>query len=470
MQVSVETLNDLERRVTVQVPAERVTQAMQDRLVAMSRRVKVDGFRPGKVPLKIVKRMYGDQVLYETVSELMQNSLHDALVQEKLNPLGSPSIEPKPVEEGQDLEYSATFEVMPEFELSGFESIQVERPVAEVTEQDVDHMIDKLRRQRAIWNAVERPVRDNDRIRFDFEGKIDGQDFAGNKGENTQIVLGEKSLLPDFEARLIGLTAGAEVDFDLTFPEDYQAQEVAGKTAHFQVKLHEIEEAHLPEVDTDAEESSVGETNVNKSSIWHFPHMIVGAIALFFYVGVEVIAGDTIIRYGQSLQIDMSSAKYFTSLTMLGMIIGYICGIIFIPRMLSQVNALRISAVLGIIFTFGAVLSPAGQQITLPFRDLVTFQAVTLTIPVTVLFVALLGLANALIWPSMWPLALNGVGRFTKTASALLVMAVVGGAIIPLIYGKLADIFTTQAAYWVCLPCYLILLYYSLHGYKLKGR
>jgi len=249
MQVSVETLNDLERRVTVQVPAERVTQAMQDRLVAMSRRVKVDGFRPGKVPLKIVKRMYGDQVLYETVSELMQNSLHDALVQEKLNPLGSPSIEPKPVEEGQDLEYSATFEVMPEFELSGFESIQVERPVAEVTEQDVDHMIDKLRRQRAIWNAVERPVRDNDRIRFDFEGKIDGQDFAGNKGENTQIVLGEKSLLPDFEARLIGLTAGAEVDFDLTFPEDYQAQEVAGKTAHFQVKLHEIEEAHLPEVD-----------------------------------------------------------------------------------------------------------------------------------------------------------------------------------------------------------------------------
>lgn len=228
--------------------------------------------------------------------------------------------------------------------------------------------------------------------------------------------------------------------------------------------------AHLPEVDTDAEEPSVGETNANKSSIWHFPHMIFGALALFFYVGVEVIAGDTIIRYGQSLQIDMSSAKYFTSLTMLGMIIGYICGIIFIPRMLSQVNALRISAVLGIIFTLGAVLSPAGQHITMPFRDLVTFQSVTLTIPVTVVFVALLGLANALIWPSMWPLALNGVGRFTKTASALLIMAVVGGAIIPLIYGKMADIFSTQAAYWVCLPSYLILLWYSIQGYRLKGR
>lgn len=228
--------------------------------------------------------------------------------------------------------------------------------------------------------------------------------------------------------------------------------------------------AHLPEVDTDSEEPSLGETNVNKSSIWHFPHMIFGAVALFFYVGVEVIAGDSIIRYGQSLSIDMSSAKYFTSLTMLGMIIGYIMGIIFIPKMLSQVNALRISAILGIAFTLGAVLSPASSVITMPFRDLVTFKAVTLTIPVTVLFVALLGLANALVWPSIWPLALNGVGRFTKIASALLVMSVVGGALIPLVYGKLADIFNTQAAYWICMPSYLILLYYSIHGYRLKGR
>jgi MFS transporter, FHS family, L-fucose permease len=228
--------------------------------------------------------------------------------------------------------------------------------------------------------------------------------------------------------------------------------------------------AHLPEVDTEAEEPEVGETNVNKSSIWHFPHMIIGAIALFFYVGVEVIAGDTIIRYGQSLNIDMSSAKYFTSLTMLGMIMGYVLGIILIPKALSQVNALRISAFLGIIFTLGAVFAPLSAQITMPFRDLVTFNAVTLTIPVTVLFVALMGLANALVWPAMWPLALNGVGKFTKTASALLIMSVVGGALIPLAYGKLADIFTTQSAYWVCLPCYLILLYYSLYGYKLKGR
>ena len=249
MQVSVETLNDLERRVTVQVPAERVAKEIQDRLVAMSRKVKVAGFRPGKVPLKIMQRMYGNQVRYEAVSELMEHSLRDALVQEKLNPLGGPKIEPKPLEEGQAFEYSATFEVMPEFDPSGFENIKVERPVAEVTEQDVDHMIETLRQQRTILTAVERPARDGDRVRFDFEGKIDGQDFAGNKGENAQIVLGGKSLLADFETRLIGLTPGTETEFDLTFPEDYQVKEVAGKTAHFQVKLHGVEEAHLPEVD-----------------------------------------------------------------------------------------------------------------------------------------------------------------------------------------------------------------------------
>ena len=249
MQVSVETLNDLERRVTVQVPAERVAKEIQDRLVAMSRKAKVAGFRPGKVPLKIIKQMYGDQARYETVSELMQNSLRDALVQENLTPLGGPSIEPKVLEEGQALEYSATFEVMPEFDLSGFDNIKVERPVAEITEQDVDLMIDNLRRQRTNWSTVERPAHDGDRVRFDFEGKIDGQDFSGNKGTNAQVVLGGKTMLPGFEAQLIGLSAGAEGDFDLTFPDDYQTAEVAGKTAHFQVKLHGVEEAHLPELD-----------------------------------------------------------------------------------------------------------------------------------------------------------------------------------------------------------------------------
>ncbi|MDS4069922.1 MAG: trigger factor [Candidatus Competibacter sp.] len=249
MQVSVETLSDLERRVTVQVPAERVAKEIQDRLQSLSRRVKVDGFRPGKVPLRLIKRLYGDRVRFEAVSELVEHSLHEALVQEKLNPLGGPKIEPRTLEDGQDLEYCATFEVLPEFEPAGFENIEVERLVAEVTEQDVDHMIDNLRQQRAIWNTVERPAREGDRVRLDFEGKIDGRDFPGGKGENAAVVLGKGAMLEDFEVRLAGLGAGAELEFDLTFPEDYQTRDLAGKTARFEVKLHAVEEANLPEVD-----------------------------------------------------------------------------------------------------------------------------------------------------------------------------------------------------------------------------
>lgn len=249
MQVSVEALNDLERRLTIQVPAAQVTKEIQDRLISLSRRVKVDGFRPGKTPIKIVKRIYGDQVRYETVSELMEHSLREALVHEKLNPLGSPKLEPKNLEEGHDLEYCATFEIMPEFDPSGFESITVERPVAEVTEQDVDRMIETLRQQRAVWSSVDRSAQVGDRVRFDFHGTINGQDFAGGKRENAELVLGKGAMLKDFENHLIDLSASMETGFDLTFPEDYQAQEIAGKVAHFQIKLHVVEEAHLPEVD-----------------------------------------------------------------------------------------------------------------------------------------------------------------------------------------------------------------------------
>jgi fucose permease len=219
-------------------------------------------------------------------------------------------------------------------------------------------------------------------------------------------------------------------------------------------------------VDTDAEEEAVGVANVRRKSIWHFPHLILGVIALFFYVGVEVIAGDSIIRYGQSLNIPMESAKYYTSLTMLGMIFGYLLGIILIPKYIRQGTALKICTILGVIFSLGAVLVPADISFTIPFIDLVTLKPIELILPLTVLFVALMGLANALVWPAMWPLALNSLGRFTKTGSALLIMAIAGGALIPLLYGKLADIFSTQSAYWICLPCYLVIMYYAFRGYK----
>lgn len=226
---------------------------------------------------------------------------------------------------------------------------------------------------------------------------------------------------------------------------------------------------HLPDVDTEAEDEAVGEANLKKTSVWQFPHLLLGVVALFFYVGVEVIAGDTIIRYGQSLGISMDSAKYYTALTMLSMVIGYLAGIALIPKFITQGNALKVCTILGVIFSLGAILTPAHIVFTMPFVDLTTFKPLELVLPLTVLFVALMGLANALVWPAMWPLALNGVGRFTKTASAMLIMAIAGGAILPLVYGKLVVEFSTQIAYWICVPCYLVIMYYAFIGHK-AGR
>lgn len=224
---------------------------------------------------------------------------------------------------------------------------------------------------------------------------------------------------------------------------------------------------HLPDVDTDAEDEEIGVANVKKTSIWQFPHLLLGVLALFFYVGVEVIAGDSIIRYGQSLGVSMDSAKYFTSLTMTFMILGYVLGIALIPKYLKQGDALKICAILGVIFSIGALIAPADKVFTMPFIDLMTFEPLHLVLPVTVLFVALLGFANSLVWPAMWPLALNSLGKFTKTGSAMLIMAIAGGAIIPLLYGKLADLSSTQAAYWICIPCYLVIMFYAFYGYKI---
>lgn len=224
--------------------------------------------------------------------------------------------------------------------------------------------------------------------------------------------------------------------------------------------------AHLPEVDTDAEDSASGESNAKKTSIWQFPHLILGVVALFFYVGVEVIAGDSIIRYGQSIGMDMESAKYYTSLTLFSMIFGYLAGILFIPKYFRQVTALKVSTILGVIFSIGAIFTPPTAVFTMPFIDIMTLKSIELVLPVTVLFIALLGLANALVWPAMWPLALSGLGRFTKTGSAMLIMAIAGGALLPLIYGKLAVNYSTQSAYWICVPSYIIIMYYAFIGHK----
>ncbi len=204
--------------------------------------------------------------------------------------------------------------------------------------------------------------------------------------------------------------------------------------------------SNLPDIDSEENNAILDEGNTAKKSVFQFPHLMLGVFTIFLYTGVEVIAGNTIISYGIYLNIPISTAKFFSSFTIFGMLVGYIIGIITIPKYLQQKNVLVISSILGLIFVFVALLTHGFTS---------------------VLFIALLGLANSLIWPSIWPLAINKLGRFTKIGSSMMVMAISGAAIFPLLYGRIADISNPKTAYWIIIPIYLFILYYAISGHKL---
>ncbi|NTW33253.1 MAG: sugar MFS transporter [Bacteroidetes bacterium] len=210
-----------------------------------------------------------------------------------------------------------------------------------------------------------------------------------------------------------------------------------------------VKSSPLPDIDTEKEESHNNESTANKSSIFQFPHLLLGFFAIYFYVGAEVISGDTIILYGQSQGIAMEVARTFTSYTLVAMVIGYILSIALIPKFIKQDKALLFSAILGLAFSFSAIFTKGFTS---------------------VLFIALLGFANAVMWPAIWPLAINGLGKFTKTGSAILIMGIIGGATLPLLYGRLADIsfIGSQQAYWILIPCYLFILFYAVKGHKIR--
>jgi len=249
MMVSVETLKGLERRIQVEVPATRVRQQVDARLLKVSRTVRIKGFRPGKAPIHVVRKFYGPQVRDEVVSDLIRETFAEALRQEKLLPAGGPRIEPQKSEQADDLRYIATFEIYPQFELASVSSIRLTRPTAAVSDGDVDVMIESLRKQRPNWNEVSRGCQDGDRITLDFEGRIGGEPFDGGKSENLTIVLGTGRLLPDFEQGLRGAAAGEHRAFDVRFPDEYQVKTLAGKTAQFTATVHKVEEPELPAVD-----------------------------------------------------------------------------------------------------------------------------------------------------------------------------------------------------------------------------
>ncbi|MFE8071567.1 trigger factor [Marinobacteraceae bacterium S3BR75-40.1] len=249
MQVSVETTSNIERRMTIGVPAEQVDQEVEKRLQQAARTVKMNGFRPGKVPMKVVRRRYGDGVRQEVVGELMRESYIEALQKEEINPAGYPRFEPKTVEPGKDLEFVAVFEVLPEIELGDLSKIEVEKPVSSVLKKDVDNMIDNLRRQQAEMKEVKRKSKKKDVVTVDFVGKIDGEAFEGGSAEDQRITLGSGQMIPGFEDGIIGAKTGEEVEFNVTFPEDYQNEELAGKEATFTVNVKKVEEPQLPKLE-----------------------------------------------------------------------------------------------------------------------------------------------------------------------------------------------------------------------------
>ena len=251
MHVSVETADGLKRRMTVAVEEERIDKAVQGRLKDLSRTVKLKGFRKGKVPLKVVQQHYGAQVRQDVIGDVLQSSFYEAVEQEKLRPAGAPDFEPKTMEPGKGLEYVATFEVYPEIELADLSKETVIKPVVEITEEDVDAMIENIRRQHMTWEAVDRPAEEGDRVTVDFKGTIEGEPFEGGEGTDMEVVIGEGRLISGFEDGLMGVKAGDEKTLELTFPEDYHAKELAGKPVQFAIKVKKVEAPKLPEVDAE---------------------------------------------------------------------------------------------------------------------------------------------------------------------------------------------------------------------------
>lgn len=249
MQVSLVSTNGLERRLEVTVPGELVSSRVDQRLKDLARTARLKGFRPGKVPMAVVRKQFGGQVHSEAVTDLMQKSFVEAVTQEKLRPAGDPRIEPLQVEPGAELRYAAVFEVLPEIKLNDFDRLTVTRPVVEVSEAEVDAMIESMRRQKPVFTPVERAAAETDRVTIAFEGRIDGELFPGGQGEELKVVLGAGAILAELDAALHGMSVGEEKTVAARFPDDYGARSVAGKEAQFVLQVKLVEAQSLPELD-----------------------------------------------------------------------------------------------------------------------------------------------------------------------------------------------------------------------------
>lgn len=252
MQATLESLNGLERRLNVSLPLTEIDTEVSARLKKIARTAKLAGFRPGKVPLKIVEQQFGPQVRQEVLGDVVKKSFGDAVREQNLRVAGLPSIEPRSGGEGGGaFEYSATFEVYPEVTVTDVSSLQFKRPVHEIVEADVDRTLEILRRQRVKFDPVERPAAAEDLVTIDYRGTIDGVEFPGGSASDHGVILGQGRLLPEFESHLVGLSAGATAAFDLQFPDTYHGKDVAGKTARFEVTLQRVAAPRLPDLDAE---------------------------------------------------------------------------------------------------------------------------------------------------------------------------------------------------------------------------
>jgi trigger factor len=252
MAAILENISQLERRLDITLPSVEIDSEVQNRLKHLARTFKMHGFRPGKVPLKVVAQQYEDQVRREVLGDALQKSFGDAIREQNLKVAGAPRFEPKTAaESASQVEFSATFEVYPELAVGNIAEVTINRPVTDVSEAELDKTLEIMRKQRATFGPVEREAALGDKATIDFVGKIDGQEFNGGKGEDFEVILGESRLLKDFEDNLVGMRAGASKAFELRFPEDYHGKEIAGKTATFYVKLKQVKEPTLPPIDTE---------------------------------------------------------------------------------------------------------------------------------------------------------------------------------------------------------------------------
>ncbi len=247
MQVSVEATQGLERRMTISVPADGLEKRVKSEFLSKAKSERIPGFRPGKVPISVIEKRYGKTIRQYFSGEFMQRNFIEAIIAEKINPAGEPTFTLDKIE-GESFEFTATFEVYPEVVLTGLDAIEVEKPAADVTDADVDSMIETLRKQHATFEVVERAVEDGDKVKMNFVGSVDGEEFEGGKADDFELEMGAGRMIPGFEDGVLGKKAGDEFEIDVTFPEDYHAEDLKGKGAKFAITLNEVQAANLPEV------------------------------------------------------------------------------------------------------------------------------------------------------------------------------------------------------------------------------